>query len=91
LPASWDVTSDSISAVLARRWELGELILVKSAACPIGRSAAEAAAEGLVDRYFPHALDAALRVRWCNGREAVWRTEAWLGGDEPCGDGILMR
>ncbi len=53
LPASWDVTSDSIAARVARRLQ-GELVLLKSR-LPRGATAAAAAAEGYVDAYFPRA------------------------------------
>lgn len=55
LPASWDVTSDSIAARIAGLLEARELVLIKS--CGAGRQAAPfdaAANAGIVDRAFPH-------------------------------------
>jgi aspartokinase-like uncharacterized kinase len=55
LPASWDVTSDSIAAWVARRIGAGRLVLVK-------------AADGLgVDEYFPSALEGARVETWVIG------------------------
>lgn len=54
IPASWDVTSDSLAAWLARKLGAGMLVLVKSARpfqSPI--SAVELCKAGLVDRAFP--------------------------------------
>lgn len=54
LPASWDVTSDSLAAWLAARLGARALLLVKSGRVPEGkRSAAELAGAGLVDPAFP--------------------------------------
>ena len=64
LPASWDVTSDSIAAHLARKTER-ELVLAKSVPPP--RSIAVAAARGDVDRYFETAASG-LAVHWLNLR-----------------------
>lgn len=50
--ASWQVTSDSLAAWLARRLEAKRLVLVKSAPMPAA-AAAELAALGLVDAAFP--------------------------------------
>jgi aspartokinase-like uncharacterized kinase len=49
---SWDVTSDSLAAWLARRLAAKRLVLVKSAAAP-GVAAADWAARGFVDPAFP--------------------------------------
>ncbi len=55
LPASWDVTSDSIAAWVARRVGAERLVLVK-------------AADGLgVDEYFPTALEGARFETWVIG------------------------
>lgn len=81
LPQGWEVTSDSISAAIARSWGLRELILVKSIACPSGDSCENAAAAGLVDDFFPQAAQQ-LCVRWCDRNQDVWRAETWLNGEE---------
>jgi 5-(aminomethyl)-3-furanmethanol phosphate kinase len=53
IPESWDVTSDSLSAWLARQVGAQALVLVKSAPAPRPLDPAELAAQGLVDRAFP--------------------------------------
>jgi aspartokinase-like uncharacterized kinase len=53
LPASWDITSDTLAAWLARTIGATELVLVKSAALPPTESdLAQLSATGLVDRAF---------------------------------------
>lgn len=89
LPKSWDVTSDSMAAVIATGWRLGELILVKSTACPLGTSCENAAIKGLVDQWFPEVVDQSQRVRWCDGRYEPWRGVDWLGGEGHQDKGIL--
>jgi aspartokinase-like uncharacterized kinase len=53
LPASWDVTSDSIAARLAVRIGAKQLILLKSAPLSFDMTRSEAARRGLVDAWFP--------------------------------------
>jgi aspartokinase-like uncharacterized kinase len=53
LPASWDITSDTLAAWLASSLGATELVLVKSAAVPPGESdLARLSAAGLLDRAF---------------------------------------
>ncbi|MGZ8249810.1 amino acid kinase family protein [Methylomagnum sp.] len=53
IPASWDVTSDSLAAWLAGRLGAGRLLLVKSAAIPAGEvPLARLMEEGVVDAAF---------------------------------------
>lgn len=54
LPASWDVTSDSIAAWVAKRVNASRLILLKSKT--IRTDWVDAANHGDVDRYFPEAI-----------------------------------
>jgi dihydroneopterin aldolase len=56
IPESWDVTSDSLSAWLARRLGATRLILVKSTPAPRPVDPELLAARGLVDRLFPRFL-----------------------------------
>jgi 5-(aminomethyl)-3-furanmethanol phosphate kinase len=59
IPASWDVTSDSLAAWLAGRMRARRLLLVKHGAWPNGSAqAADLAARGVVDRAFPRLLKA---------------------------------
>lgn len=54
IPASWDVTSDSLALVLATRLGAARLLLVKAATVPAGAaSLAELARAGLIDAAFP--------------------------------------
>lgn len=63
LPATWDVTSDSISARLAEVLEAGELVLLKSCDPPV-----EPHAGGYLDPYFAKAAANLARVRQVNFR-----------------------
>lgn len=67
VPASWDVTSDSLAAWLAGQLSAEELILVKSAAIATGESLAELAARQVVDRAFcDYAADARFKITIIN-------------------------
>jgi aspartokinase-like uncharacterized kinase len=63
LPASWDVTSDSIAARVALATSADELVLLKSTLPKVDATRASAAADGYVDRWFPTAARDALLVR----------------------------
>ena len=69
LPASWDVTSDSLAAAVARWLDADELVLLKSASPPTSDLTVLAAA-GYVDGCFPQAA-AGLTVRLVNLREGL--------------------
>ncbi len=69
LPASWDVTSDSIAAALAAYLGAHRLILLKSAPVPAGADLGEAVRLGLVDPMFPVAARELSRVEYVNLRE----------------------
>jgi 5-(aminomethyl)-3-furanmethanol phosphate kinase len=58
IPASWDVTSDSLAAWLARRIGATRLLLVKHGAASEPVSAVDLAARGVVDPAFPSFLAA---------------------------------
>jgi dihydroneopterin aldolase len=65
IPESWDVTSDSLAAWLARRLGVGRLVLVKSTMAPRPLDPTALARRGLVDRLFPRFFDAAkLTLDW---------------------------
>lgn len=60
IAASWDVTSDSLAAWLARRLGARKLVLVKSLAAPAGPlSPLDLARRGLVDAAFPEFVSGA--------------------------------
>jgi aspartokinase-like uncharacterized kinase len=64
IPESWDVTSDSLSAWLARKLGATRLILVKSTVAPHSLDPDLLAARGLVDRLFPQFLGAKVVLDW---------------------------
>jgi len=64
LPHSWDATSDSISAWIARVWPADRLVLVKSIDPP--GSLEELAPRGAVDAVFPSLAADLPSVLWCN-------------------------
>ncbi|QDT93068.1 amino acid kinase family protein [Gimesia algae] len=68
LPASWDVTSDSIAAWVTLTWPADELILLKSIELPAEFTVASLAAVGAVDAYLPVLADQLPALRWYNLR-----------------------
>lgn len=71
LPASWDVTSDSISGRLAIILDAGELVLLKSADSNGSRAEESDLTPPLVDRFFPRLAKELPPVRLVNFR-ATW-------------------
>jgi len=67
LPASWDVTSDSIAARAAELAGAEELVVLKSADPP-AQDLHELAIAGYVDRYFPVAARGIANLRFVNLR-----------------------
>jgi aspartokinase-like uncharacterized kinase len=63
VPASWDVTSDSLAAVLARATGCG-LMLVKSVPPPAALDLDALAAAGWVDAYFPRLAASLAEITW---------------------------
>lgn len=63
LPMGWLVTSDSIAAQLAWRWQAAELVLLKSCSRPAG-DWYDLAIGGYVDRYFPEVARRLPQIRW---------------------------
>jgi 5-(aminomethyl)-3-furanmethanol phosphate kinase len=65
IPESWEVTSDSLSAWLARKLGAERLVRVKSAPAPRSLDPELLASRGLVDGLFPHFLAGAqLTLDW---------------------------
>lgn len=67
-PCSWQVTSDSIAALVAARWEADKLTLLKSTLPPVNRLTLNQLPDGLVDEYFPIAARMFLDVGSANPR-----------------------
>ena len=68
LPASWDVTSDTIAARIAVYLKAECLILLKSASLPLGTNRDDAARLGLVDPILPIVSRALPSVAYLNLR-----------------------
>lgn len=69
LPHNWEVTSDSIALWFADLIDAEDLILVKSVDWPHGITWQQAAAQKLVDPFFPSLVSTSPPVRWLNGRQ----------------------
>jgi hypothetical protein len=63
LPASWEVTSDSLAALVARATGRG-LVLVKSVPPPAALDLEALAAAGWIDTYFPRVASALAEITW---------------------------
>lgn len=69
IPASWDITSDSLAAWLAKTLSATELILIKSAAIDAGLSLNQLAEQHIVDKAFCDFVEqAAFKVRIINAQ-----------------------
>jgi aspartokinase-like uncharacterized kinase len=69
LPASWDVTSDTIAAYIAGQLKARSLVLLKSASLPPNATRDLAARLKLVDPFFPLISSAVPRVEYLNLRD----------------------
>jgi aspartokinase-like uncharacterized kinase len=69
LPASWDVTSDSLAARVAEVMKASELILLKSVTIPPEMDWTEASRRGYVDGYFPNMIARGVKARAVNLRQ----------------------
>ena len=86
LPPSWDVTSDSLAAWLARRLCAEHLVLVKSCPLPEGDiDMAELSRKGIVDAAFPGFIHAAVFNVWVVNREDYARVSSHLNQRAPAG------
>lgn len=77
LPRTWNVTSDSLAAEVAKCWLADELWLLKSADLPAGITFAEACRLDLIDRHFPQCAADVRGLMWCNLRHAEPRLQVW--------------
>lgn len=89
LPASWDVTSDSIAAGIAGQLGGCELTLLKSCAPPDIQSLPALAGQGYVDRHFPNLAATIPLVRLVNLRDQNWVETRIVHGEkfQPGADG----
>ena len=78
LPHNWNVTSDSIAAHVASRWQADELVLVKSTDLPESCTLRDAQQSGLVDACFDRALRTVPELSWVNLRAVPLRIQRWL-------------
>ncbi len=70
IPASWDITSDSLAAWLAKQLSATELILVKSAVIDPQASLEQLAAQHIIDQGFCQEVQATLfRIQVVNQRD----------------------
>jgi aspartokinase-like uncharacterized kinase len=70
LPHSWNVTSDSIAAWLAARWQIKLLALLKTIDLPTNEAQVDdLIASELVDPYFGHALQPETTCWIIDGRQ----------------------
>ncbi|MDD2724067.1 MAG: uridylate kinase [Methylovulum sp.] len=70
IPASWDITSDSLAAWLANTLSAEALVLVKSAAIDMQLTWQELARQGIVDNAFEHfAAQAVFPITLINARQ----------------------
>jgi len=75
LPASWDVTSDSIAARIAAYVKASRIILLKSTSIRRDATRHEAARLGLVDPFFTEAARGLPRVEYLNLRDPTARLQ----------------
>jgi 5-(aminomethyl)-3-furanmethanol phosphate kinase len=85
LPATWEVTSDSIAARVAERLQARDLVLLKSAVPQMedgeGESVEDLAAAGYVDGFFPKCLPNNCRSRCVNLRSSGFDERVILRGE----------
>ncbi|ODA29776.1 hypothetical protein A6X21_07265 [Planctopirus hydrillae] len=78
LPHHWDVTSDSIAAWFACRWQARYLLLCKSIPVPDKVPVLEASRSGIVDPYFPGLAGYIPQIDWCYARQLPCHSTPWL-------------
>ena len=90
LPASWDVTSDSLSAWLAGACGARRLLLIKSRDLTGPVSASQLAAEKIVDPLFPHFAAQSHAEVWLAGPASLAGAAEILQRGGMPGTGILL-
>jgi dihydroneopterin aldolase len=89
LPATWDLTSDSIAAWLAATIRASGLLLVKQT-LPAGlRTAEDAAAAGLTDPLFPVYAEQLSCPVWIAGPDGAEAVAALVAGEPAASPGLV--
>jgi len=81
LPCSWDVTSDSIAALIAAGHGAAECVLLKSRLPAAGLEASELARDGYVDPFFPNVAAHLRRIRFVDFRSDGFFEVHWENGN----------
>jgi len=79
LPASWNVTSDSIAARVAQVLDADELVLLKSAICPAGKDLQQIGQSGYVDQHFLTSASTLPKVRLVHLLGDDWPERSFVG------------
>ncbi len=79
VPASWDVTSDSLAAWLTQQLQAQQLLLIKSARIPtVATEASRLVADGLLDFAFPRMTEDSIYPIWLSGPHAADQLQAGI-------------
>ncbi|QGJ70370.1 Amino acid kinase [Planctomycetales bacterium 10988] len=78
LPNSWEVTSDSIAAILAQELHAEELVLFKSSLPVSGTTPTDWATAEIVDTYLPRIAPHLPKIRLVNLRDLHFEERTWL-------------
>ena len=81
LPASWDVTSDSIAAWIAAQWTFSELVIAKSCD-PVSPCIRTLIGRGMLDPYFSKVI-ATAKIQWLNLRKLPLNLFPLNDNDDP--------
>lgn len=90
LPASWEITSDSLALWLGQRLQAGMVVLAKSVVAPEVAEAAALARSGIVDQAFPDVLRRTGREAWLAGPDGHDTLAALVSG-KPCAGTVRVR
>ena len=82
LPASWDVTSDSIAAWVAARWPASELVVAKSCDAVSPCSIGTLIESGMLDPFFSTVIGT-VKIQWLNLRNSPLNLFPLNDNDDP--------